>query len=132
MIHSLFAFATFLSMALAIWERPVNVNACESLQIIGKGPTASFYKTPLNDQSFKTDPDFNSTGYQKFGFLKTITGINDINFSSGSPPGDVTEGDIYGYRITQSNFSMDITGYFFPPQTGKYRFTMEVADGAFF
>ncbi|GEQ72491.1 hypothetical protein JCM33374_g6178 [Metschnikowia sp. JCM 33374] len=125
MIHTWFAFTTFLTVALAVWERPVDVNACKSLQITGKGSTVNFYKTPLNDQSFKTDPDFNTTGYQKFGFLKTITGVNDINFSS-------SEGDIYGYRISQSNFSMDITGYFLAPQTGEYHFTMEVDDGAFF
>ncbi|GEQ67635.1 hypothetical protein JCM33374_g1300 [Metschnikowia sp. JCM 33374] len=125
MLGILVAFTTLLSAALA------DLQGCQPNKILGNGFNVDFYHYPQGNTAFNDDPNYYSTGYKQFGYLGSITGVKRVFFRSNAPTRKVTKGQIYGYGITTSNFSMAIGGYFLAPQTGDYHFNMYGDDGAF-
>ncbi|GMM36583.1 hypothetical protein DASC09_039080 [Saccharomycopsis crataegensis] len=56
-------------------------------------------------------------------------GITNLHaYASGSYY--VIQGQIYGFPIATSNFTVELTGYFNPPEKVNYEFHMEVDDDA--
>ncbi|KAM9915474.1 hypothetical protein OXX80_014013, partial [Metschnikowia pulcherrima] len=125
MIYLLVVGATLLSAALAA------VNGCDPSSITGSGFDVSFYKYPHFGTAFKTDSDYYSTGFKQYGYLSSVSGVTAINYASTSSTGGVTTGSVYGYTLTNSNFTMSLGGYFMASQTGDHTFTMYADDGAY-
>ncbi|GEQ69464.1 hypothetical protein JCM33374_g3136 [Metschnikowia sp. JCM 33374] len=125
MMRIVLIFASLLTLALA------ELKGCDPSAVLNKGFDVTFYRYPLYGRDFKEDPTFYNGGYKKYGFLKTVTGIETINFSRTSRGGVVVMGNIYGYDISQSNFTMTVGGYFLATQTGDYRFNMYADDGGY-
>ncbi|KAM9934938.1 hypothetical protein OXX80_005474, partial [Metschnikowia pulcherrima] len=124
----------FLALASAIfWGTAfAALNGCNPTTIISRGFDVDFYHYPLKDTAFKDDPDYYTSGYKRYGHLASVSGVTALNYATNSKVSVVDYGTLYGYRLTISNFSMSIGGYFLADQTGDYAFTMKADDGAFF
>ncbi|KAM9912340.1 hypothetical protein OXX69_002654 [Metschnikowia pulcherrima] len=119
------AFATLWGTAFAA------LNGCDPTSLIDKGFNVDFYRYPLKGTAYKDDPNYYTTGYKQYGHLASISGVTALNYATSSRGSVVEYGTIYGYRITISNFTMSIGGYFLADQTGDYAFTMFSDDGGY-
>ncbi|KAL2709706.1 GLEYA domain-containing protein [Kluyveromyces marxianus] len=88
------------------------------------------------DTTYRTD-EYLHGGYQTFGggLLGTSSGVVDLTFRSTvaagcSKPllGNLPSNYNYKDQLTQTNFSMLITGYFLAPKTGSYDFILDYID----
>ncbi|KAM9928925.1 hypothetical protein OXX59_001515, partial [Metschnikowia pulcherrima] len=66
--------------------------------------------------------DFFTSGY-KTTLLKSLSGVNDINFMN-------SDGTLYGYDISSQNYTLELDAIIKAPETGKYTFTIGANDGA--
>ena len=111
-----------------------NVTRCQPTY--GKeipGFKADFYKYmyPLYDTIWSSE-NFLLGGYSESpdAYLGSVEGVTDLSFFHfyGLTHLQVTKGEINGFPITISNFSVAYSGYFKPPVTGEYSFTFGQTD----
>ncbi|KAM9903105.1 hypothetical protein OXX69_008057, partial [Metschnikowia pulcherrima] len=122
----------FLVLIVSLWTVALGaLKGCEPSTILGNGFDVKFYRYPLRGEAFRTDPNYFREGYKKYGFLKTVPNVSQINYSADVPSGQAVRRRVYGYEVTVSNFTMSIGGYFLANQTGNYTFNMFADDGGF-
>ncbi|GEQ67474.1 hypothetical protein JCM33374_g1139 [Metschnikowia sp. JCM 33374] len=107
------------------------LKGCNPTKILGDGFNADFYHYPHGDLSFNNDPQYYRSSYKNFGYLGTASNVKKVNFQADAPYRAVYNGEIYGFGVTTSNFSLAIGGYFLAPQSGDYTFHMYADDGAY-
>lgn len=91
------------------------------------GFDVKYYRYPLSSRIGYNDPNFFLSTYtQQGGLITTKTGVTDINFSFVAGQNI----PIYGTTIANSNFTLELTGYYYAPLTGLYTFTLQGDDGA--
>lgn len=115
-----------------------NSSACEMKNSpSGSGFDAIFYEYPL---FVGYDENFIKHGYRSNKEVASTTGVTDINFYNNPGNTKAHKGKIYGQEIYVSNFSLQLTGYFYADQSGYYEviFTgtddglvMYMGEGAF-
>ncbi|GEQ69387.1 hypothetical protein JCM33374_g3058 [Metschnikowia sp. JCM 33374] len=100
--------------ATVIVEQPQTnlLQGCTTGNVIADGFNVDFYRYPHWDKTFNEDPNYYSSGYKQFGYLGSISGVNRLYFRTDAPTNAVTNGEIYNYPITISNFSLAVGGYF--------------------
>ncbi|SGZ51032.1 CIC11C00000001727 [Sungouiella intermedia] len=103
--------------------------SCLPLRLSAPGLNVNFYGYDLRTRVGWND-DYFTGGYKNGGLKKTVENVVDINFSFPSTRSRVVvNGNIYGYPLTISNFSMELTGYFRADYTGTHTFTIVADDG---
>lgn len=113
----------------------LNIEECSTI-VEGEsdGFIARFYSYVWpNDTLAYTDKYFLDKEYYSVGrYLDTVKGVTDINFFHfyGTISGVITNGELHGYPITISNFSVEYTGWFVPKETGTYKFQIGQTDDA--
>lgn len=98
------------------------------------GLLARFYRyvwpedTMTFDDKYFLDKEYYSAGR----YMDTVKGVNDVNFFHfyGMLTGVITNGELHGYPLTISNFSVEYTGWFVPKETGTYTFEIGQTDDA--
>ncbi|GMM33554.1 flocculin [Saccharomycopsis crataegensis] len=106
--------------------------AADSLSCLPKGYgntgfTGRFYQYPYGSTEHES-AEFMNEGYKQYAFLGEKTGVEDIDIFI---PPEYAEGqtlEVYGFD-TNINFTVELTGYFFPEETGDYDFALQVDDG---
>ncbi|KAG0653294.1 hypothetical protein C6P44_002037, partial [Monosporozyma unispora] len=92
--------------------------ACDMTGLTGKtGAKVRFYDYPKGDDTTYKDIAFLAGGYLNNTNLGTISNVQDLQWDSTiwdtNPP--------YGFTgVSMQHFVMEITGYYFAPQTGVY------------
>ncbi|GMM55126.1 hypothetical protein DAKH74_017420 [Maudiozyma humilis] len=121
---------------------------CRPLTQGTKGFDLSLYHYPFSDMTAGAGKcysnDYQTTEYQQGGYATfggglfgTAEGIEDlsldIKLNSHCRPvkGDLPSNYNYAEQIDVSNFTMLLTGYFMPQETGKYTFTLYADDLAY-
>ncbi|CAL9731667.1 hypothetical protein MOUN0_M02674 [Monosporozyma unispora] len=117
-----------LSMLLNGAKAGLAPNACDMKSLTSvSGASVKFYDYPLQDTISLHDIDFLSGGYFKEPYVGSISGVENIQWDSGWPAVDPP----YGFTdVPISNFLMEITGYYYAPQTGVYTLSTNVDDSA--
>lgn len=111
----------------------IDVSSCAAPVSSSPGFHVNFYKYPLLDYTAWNDPDFFTTGYTQFGLAGTVLTSNyPVNFQVNLQQNQVVEGFIYGQLVDASNITVELSGFFVPPITGDYSFTLTADDGASF
>lgn len=96
------------------------------------GLKARFYRyvysedTPnINDADF-LDHEY----YMGSRYLGEVDGVYNVNFNYfyGTQTGVISQGQINGFDLTISNFSVEYTGWFVPETSGKYSFQIGQTD----
>ena len=142
MLSALLLFSTyFISTASA-------AEGCRPLTQGTKGFDLSLYHYPFKDMTagsgscysndYQTE-EYQQGGYATFGggLFGTAEGIEDlsldIKLNSHCKPvkGDLPSNYNYPDQIDVSNYTMLLTGYFMPQETGKYTFTLYADDLAY-
>ena len=90
-----------------------------------KGAKVRFYSYPYGDTVTYKNSTFLAGGYLSGKSVGTVNNVQNLQWDSGlfvtTPP--------YGYTgVPISNFLMEITGYYYAPQTGIYTITNQVDD----
>ncbi|GEQ70246.1 hypothetical protein JCM33374_g3922 [Metschnikowia sp. JCM 33374] len=107
-----------------------NPSFCQVPKSWKTGIMARFYRYDLNSKA-AANSDFFLSGY-KTELLKVVEGIDHVNFASTAPENTVTQGSIYGYDTTISNYTVELTGWYEPQMAGVYTFTLTAKGGASF
>ncbi|CAK7901225.1 hypothetical protein CAAN4_C11012 [[Candida] anglica] len=111
--------------------------ACHPTGSMSSGLKVNFYPYTLSDKKTMASVEYVSTGYTKNAILKTIDRVSNINFNWQWPywPWDkgVHYGYIYNYYTTASNFTTELTGYYYAQKTGTHTFFLaDIDDSAAF
>ncbi|KAG0654219.1 hypothetical protein C6P45_003467 [Maudiozyma exigua] len=96
------------------------------------GLKARFYRyvysedTPNIDDADFLDHEY----YVESRYLGEVDGVYDVNFNFfyGTQTGVISQGQINGFNLTISNFSVEYTGWFVPETSGKYTFQIGQTD----
>ncbi|GEQ72892.1 hypothetical protein JCM33374_g6580 [Metschnikowia sp. JCM 33374] len=124
MLHLLVYFMV-TSLALADVVNPL---FCNPPEIVRTGFIAKFYNyTHGSKDGYSTD--FFSSTY-KTTLLKKINGVTNPNFQIAAPNNAVTQGSIYGYSTTISNYTIELTGWYKPTKESAFTFTLSADEGA--
>lgn len=101
-------------------------SACDMENLSGtSGGTVRFFDYGAGDTTSLHDIDFLSGGYLNNTYVDTITGVQDLEWDSGWPATNPP----YGFTgVPIENFLMEITGYYYAPQTGIYTVSTHVDD----
>ncbi|GAV56434.1 hypothetical protein ZYGR_0BW00100, partial [Zygosaccharomyces rouxii] len=129
--------------------------ACLPAKQAQSGFKAKFYQYNYGDLSTIRKQSFIAGGYAQRQFLGEKDNVNDILIAYGMQctlqNGQVVvpqepwnfdysqctnkryfsqrhEGTIFGFDVTATNFTVELTGYFLAPQTGTYNFTFDHVD----
>lgn len=102
--------------------------ACNPTGVKTQGFTAKFYEYPLQDFSTYRSIDYLTGGYKELYYFGKKSGITDINISDNSVYTSVVQGELYGFPVSISNFTIEFSGYYIPPITGLYRLNVGGAD----
>ncbi|KAM9910192.1 hypothetical protein OXX69_004716, partial [Metschnikowia pulcherrima] len=62
--------------------------------------------------------------------LKVVKKIKNINFDIHASSYEIVHGEVYGYPMTVSNFTLELSGYFRAHSTGTYTFRLAADNGA--
>ncbi|KAM9928894.1 hypothetical protein OXX59_001523, partial [Metschnikowia pulcherrima] len=122
--HIFLAFAAQLMAALAAKA------GCLATSVISQGLYVNFYKYPYRSMVYQTDPNFYFSGYKQFGYLHSVGSVTSANVDIWLGRDRVDYSSVYGYSITYTNFTMDLSGWFLADQTGDYTFSLYGDDGA--
>lgn len=97
-------------------------------QPVKSGFNAVFYPYELRALY---DEEYVKHGYKANAPVGSVEGIADINFNIDLPD-DATlrYGEVYGTPISVSNFSLELTGYFYAEETGYYEVLFFATDDA--
>lgn len=101
--------------------------ACRPSSTVSSGFNVTAYGYPLGSYA-GWEADFLLTGYKQFGEWWNVEGVTSPNFDEVIPNTFVIYGDLYDQNITISNFTLELTGYFIPEETGDYIFEITDAD----
>lgn len=134
--------------------------ACLPQNQVQSGFKANFYQYDFGDETTYADPAYMAGEYSQRELLGTKTNINNILMAYGMKcelwDGHIVypkkpqnfdysqctnndyiytqqRGNIYGYNLNATDFTVELTGYFLAPQTGTYTFAFNhVDDSAIF
>lgn len=97
------------------------------------GYLAKFFPYTLGDANHVSDKSYYESGYQNKPVLALIPGVSLVNFVWTDPVSDPkvpVQGLIYGFDVTATNFTMELTGYFIPRSLGTHVFEISnINDG---
>ena len=128
------------------WDQPASsptltANGCPRPRATGSsGFNVDYWHWKLNDNSVDTDQQILVDGFRRYGpYLDgsgkqlTASGISgsDINFDNYHSGSTFSErhGRVYGNYVTDTNFAMNMSAFYFPPVTGTYKFHFTADDG---
>lgn len=97
------------------------------------GYIAKFYPYAIGDEQTVYDISYYESGYQGVSSLGMVSNVLSIDFSWIENPDSTApaQGSIYGFSVTSTNFTVELTGYFLPGSLGTYTFEISnVNDGA--
>lgn len=112
------------------------VNSSETCEPILSEPEdgfqAKFFQYIYPDFAYEySDSDFIDYGYSRDDrYLGTVNGVQDVNiyhFYNLNPDGP-TYGQVNGFNISISNYSVEYTGWFVPQETGNHTFQIGQTD----
>lgn len=128
----------FLALVSAVLA---TTNGCKGGTVIESGFSADFYEYPL---LLDTLPDGTSPGmdgfkasywksdYRNLRKLGSATGIFDLNIQDPDahlgPDGKGIEEPVFGVLVPSTNFAVELTGYFYPEESGTYTFFLVAND----
>lgn len=96
------------------------------------GLKARFYRYVYTEDTPNIlDEDFlDHEYYMGDRYLGEVDGVYDVsfNFFYGTQTGVISQGQINGFNLTISNFSVEYTGWFVPETSGKYTFQIGQTD----
>ncbi|KAM9918300.1 hypothetical protein OXX59_008757 [Metschnikowia pulcherrima] len=119
---------------------------CKPAKINYYGFVARIYRYHLNSH-MGWHPDFFSDHYKRYHWshgaenrlknnimeqkpLKVVKKIKNINFDIHASSYEIVHGEVYGYPMTVSNFTLELSGYFRAHSTGTYTFRLAADNGA--
>ncbi|KAF8005189.1 hypothetical protein HF325_000646 [Metschnikowia pulcherrima] len=119
---------------------------CKPAKINYYGFVAKIYRYHLNSH-MGWHPDFFSDHYKRYHWshgaenrlknnakeqkpLKVVKKIKNINFDIHASSYEIVHGEVYGYPMTVSNFTLELSGYFRAHSTGTYTFRLAADNGA--
>lgn len=129
--------------------------ACLPANGAQSGFKANFFQYNYGDMTTLRQPSFIAGGYAKRQLLGTQNNVNNILIAYGMEcqlsNGEVVtptepwnfdysqcknkryfsqrhNGTIFGFELTATNFTVELTGYLLAPQTGTYTFTFDHVD----
>ncbi|CAB4256481.1 hypothetical protein, no similarity [Maudiozyma barnettii] len=113
---------------------PLPLNCSPTYLEKRNGLTAKFYTYVYPEYAnAMSDEDFIFGGYVNYAqYLGTVSSVEDVNFFHfyGTQHLVIQEGQINGFDITISNFTVEYDGYFIPKISGDYVFTIGQTDDA--
>ncbi|KAF5209067.1 hypothetical protein E0198_004342 [Clavispora lusitaniae] len=117
-----------LQLLLQVFSLVTLVSAgCKPSKILSTGFKVVGYSYP-HGSTEGWNKDFLQTGYKARGKFFSTDEVTDVAFYYGTAGGIVTQGELYGETITITNFTIELTGYFVPDETGEYTWSIDNAD----
>ena len=96
------------------------------------GFTANFYPYTMGDSTTMSDLDYVLSGYKNNEIIASASGILDISFdwvNKTYPLSMVPHTyNLYGVPITITNFTVELTGYYYAATEGDYTFKLTQID----
>ncbi len=106
-----------LTALLTTVNAGITPNACDMPGKFTKGATVRYFNYSLADTESVNDINFLLGGYLKNKYEGTVTGVMNLQWDSGWPAINPP----YGFTgVPIENFLMEITSYYYAPQTGIY------------
>nr|4GQ7_A Chain A, Flocculin [Saccharomyces pastorianus] len=106
--------------------------ACLPVGSRKNGMNVNFYKYSLQDSTTYSDPQYMAYKYSDTKKLGSVSGQTHLSIYYGPNTAFWNtaswSSDLFGFYTTPTNVTVEMTGYFLPPQTGSYTFKFATVD----
>ncbi|EGA58433.1 Flo9p [Saccharomyces cerevisiae FostersB] len=113
-----------------------STQACLPVGPRKNGMNINFYEYSLDDSTTYSDPQYMAYKYSDTKKLGSVSGQTHLSIyydpNTGFWNTASWSSDLFGFYTTPTNVTVEMTGYFLPPQTGSYTFFLQLTTLQFY